>query len=252
MTHSFLLIGQSNAAGRGYPSEVAPLENLEKRIKVQRNGRWLPMYRPVNPDRATSGVCLAESFAKEYAIAHSDVEVGIIPCADGGTSLSQWMPGEALFENAVNNARLAMRTSVIKAILWHQGEGDCSPDDVLMYAEKFKTVMDTIRAELGCPDLPIIVGGLGDFLADYESVYICKNFTRVNSILENLGREYKNCAFASAKGLRSNPDNLHFSAEALLEFGVRYYEAFMPFDKAISDEGADIINDGARSAMEML
>ena len=33
-------------------------------------------------------------------------------------------------------------------------------------------------------------------------------------------------AFVRADGLKSNPDYLHFSAEALREFGVRYYEEF--------------------------
>lgn len=251
MMHSFLLIGQSNAAGRGYIAEATPLDTCDKRIKIQRNGRWLVIYRPVNPDRATSGICLAETFAKKYAEAHPDVEVGIIPCADGGTSLSQWMPGEALFENAVNNARLAMRTSHIKGILWHQGESDCAEENVLAYADKFKVIMNAIRASLGMPDLPVITGGLGDFLADYESVYICKNFTRVNEILEKLGKEYHNCAFASAKGLGANPDNLHFSAQALLEFGERYYEAFAPFDKVVTD-GENVTEDKPRSAIEML
>lgn len=252
MIHSFLLIGQSNAAGRGYIAAAEPIDTCEGRIKLQRNGRWLPAYRPMNPDRVTSGVCLAETFAKEYALAHPEVEVGIIPCADGGTSLSQWMPVEVLFENAINHARLAMRTSHIKGILWHQGESDCSPENVECYAEKFKVIMNAVRASLGMPDLPIIIGGLGDFLADYESVYICKNFTRVNDILENLGKEYHNCAFASAVGLGANPDNLHFSAAALLEFGKRYYEAFKPYDLESAEDGESVAADKPRSAIEML
>ena len=32
--------------------------------------------------------------------------------------------------------------------------------------------------------------------------------------------------YVSAQGLASNADNLHFSAAALREFGVRYYEVF--------------------------
>ena len=32
--------------------------------------------------------------------------------------------------------------------------------------------------------------------------------------------------FVSAKGLTANPDNLHFSAKSLYEFGDRYFDAF--------------------------
>ena len=253
MIHSFLLIGQSNAAGRGFSSDVDAIDNCDKRIKVLRNGRWWPAYRPINPDRVTSGVCLAESFAREYATAHPELEgVGIIPCADGGTCLNQWMPGEVLFDNAVNNSRLAMRTSVIKGILWHQGESDCSDEKCAAYEEKFKVIMNALREELGNTDVPIIVGGLGDFLADFDSENIQRNYKKVNEKLKRLGNEYRNCAFASAEGLGANPDNLHFSAKALLDFGERYYEAFKPYDKMVDGEGKDLSIDAPKSAIELL
>ena len=81
MIHSFLLIGQSNMAGRGYKTDVAPIEN--PKLKVLRNGRWSGLVVPVNPDRSTAGINLAESFADLYQKDHG-CEVGLIPCADGG------------------------------------------------------------------------------------------------------------------------------------------------------------------------
>jgi hypothetical protein len=98
MVHSFLLIGQSNMAGRGFIKEATPIDTSN--IKVLRNGRWQPMYRPINCDRGFAGVSLAESFAEKYAKEHG-CTVGLIGCADGGVSLNHWQPGEALFENAV-------------------------------------------------------------------------------------------------------------------------------------------------------
>ena len=103
MTHSILLIGQSNMGGRGFPHEVESIYN--ERLFVLRNGRWRAMYVPVNPDRRTSGTNLAESFADLYAREH-DVDVGIIPCADGGTNLDQWQVGGLLFDHACYQTRL--------------------------------------------------------------------------------------------------------------------------------------------------
>ena len=102
--YSVLLIGQSNASGRGNPADVAPIPN--DRLFVLRNGRWRPMYVPVNPDRDTAGVCLAESFVYR-CLQEYDIDVGIIPCADGGSSLEMWMPGELIYDNAVFQAKQA-------------------------------------------------------------------------------------------------------------------------------------------------
>ncbi len=108
MLHSFLLIGQSNMAGRGFVNEAAEVDL--SRIRLLRNGLWTGAFRPFSADRGFAGVSLAESFAERYAAEH-DTEVGIIACADGGTRLEQWMPGQPLYDNAVNNAKLAMRSS---------------------------------------------------------------------------------------------------------------------------------------------
>ena len=251
MIHSFLLIGQSNAAGRGFLNEAEPLDNRAGRLKVLRNGLWVKMFRPVNPDRVTSGVCFAEAFAKAYADIHPNVEVGIIPCADGGTTISQWQPGQNLFENAVHCARMAMRTSSLKGILWHQGEGDCTESLAPLYTERFFGMADALRKDLDRPDLPILVGGLGDFLSDHESESLRKYYPAINESLQAIGKEYPRCAFVSAEGLSGNPDNLHFSAKAQAELGLRYFDAWRPFDQR-DDEDVTAYVTTDRSAMEQL
>ena len=224
MMYSFLLVGQSNMAGRGFPSEVEKLPN--KDIYVLRNGRWWPMYVPVNPDRVTAGINLAESFVYEFLKEHPGDTVGIIPCADGGTSLDQWMPGKVLFDHAVMMTSLALRSSTLAGILWHQGESDCGDDRHPLYQEKCTHILEQLRREVGCPDVPLLLGGLGDFLPLCEKSTKFINYVYVNAHLQAMARSMKNCAFVSAEGLGANPDNLHFSAAALREFGLRYYEAY--------------------------
>lgn len=251
MIHSFLLIGQSNAAGRGKLDEAAPLDTCGGKLRVMRNGCWLKMFRPVNPDRSFSGTCLAETFAKAYHEAHPEVEVGIIPCADGGTALSQWQPGEILFDNAVNCAKLAMRTSHLVGVLWHQGEGDCREELYPLYDQRFRTMMDALRESLGLPELPVLVGGLGDFLADCTVSEHVKNYPHVNAALRRIAENDPNCAYVPADGLGANPDNLHFNAAALREFGLRYFEAY----QTLGVQNAclpQIHADTTRSALELL
>ncbi len=226
MIHSILIIGQSNMAGRGFVSEVAPIVN--DKLFVLRNGRWRAMYVPVNPDRVKSGINLVESFADSYAKDH-DVEVGIIPCADGGSCLDQWVPGSLLFDHAVFQAKLAMRTSTIAAVLWHQGESDCPASRYPFYEEKLKKILDAFRKELDLYDVPFLLGGLGDYLEFCPGDYY-KNYVHINESLKSLAEKESMMGFVSAKGLVSNPDFLHFSAAALREFGLRYYEEFLKLE----------------------
>ena len=68
---SFLLIGQSNMAGRGDFGEVDPIDN--RSCFMLRMGRWQPMSEPINVDRDIlnikfhSGISLGASFADEMA-----------------------------------------------------------------------------------------------------------------------------------------------------------------------------------------
>ena len=228
MIHSILIIGQSNMAGRGYVKEVEPISN--ERLKVLKNGRWQDMFVPVNPDRLFSGISLAESFADAYS-KEKNVDVGIIPCADGGTSLDQWQPGGLLFDHACYMAELASRTSTIAAILWHQGEADCLPDRYPFYEEKLTNIINEFRRRLNLYDVPFVMGGLGDFLSkcEYDAMKV-ENYGKVNDALKKVAENNEMTIFVSGEGLTSNPDNLHFSAKSLREFGIRYYNEFLKIE----------------------
>lgn len=222
MIHSFLLIGQSNMAGRGFLSEAHEIDGSN--IRVLRNGRWQPFFRPVQPDRAFAGVSLAESFAEKYASEHG-VTVGLIPCADGGTSLDQWKRGSLLFDNAVYCSRLALRTSNIAGVLWHQGESDSFGGKQHVYGEKLADIMQGLRRELSLEDVPFVLGGLGDYLINCRNGAF-KDYFTVNEALKSYAEKTPMTGYAEASGLLPNPDNLHFSAASLYEFGLRYYEVF--------------------------
>ena len=249
MIHSFLLIGQSNMAGRGFIGSVTPIRN--QNVLVLRNGRWQGMYVPVNCDRPFSGHSLAESFADRYAKEHSGVQVGLIPCADGGTSLDQWREGGLLYDHAVMQTRLALRTSNLVGVLWHQGESDCAPERYPLYEEKFNRLKAALRRDLQMDDLPFLVGGLGDFLPLRDPYY--NNAKFVNEALVRVSSADPYCGYVSADGIPANPDNLHFSAEGLYRFGERYYEEFLKLedkDRVFIEKPRE---DGAvRSEIELL
>ena len=104
---SFLMLGQSNMAGRGFINEVPPIYN--ERIQMLRNGRWQMMTEPINYDRPVSGISLAGSFAEAWCLKNKEDIIGLIPCAEGGSSLDEWAIDKELFRHAVNEAKLSTR-----------------------------------------------------------------------------------------------------------------------------------------------
>jgi hypothetical protein len=243
MTHSFLLIGQSNMAGRGFVGEVEPIDNND--VFVLRNGRWRKMYTPVNPDRETAGVCLAESFAYLFS-RHYNADVGIIPCADGGSHLDQWLPGEILFDHAVGQAKLAQRTTTIVGVLWHQGESDSLYDRYPHYEEKCTLIFEAMRKELDLgDDVPFLMGGLGDYLVNYFRKEHAACFGFVNQAIESMAEHNDWIGFVSAAGLEDKGDNLHFSARALREFGRRYFDRFVEMSPLIPAKDQAAFDDQA-------
>ena len=226
--HSFLLAGQSNMTGRG---DLTPDTALTAPgCLMLRMGRWQPMSEPVNVDRAVlegacprSGASLAASFAAHYA-AESGCQAGLIPCADGGTTIEQWQPGKVLFDHAVLQAKLAARTSTLKAILWHQGESDCLEQEQFdAYPELFLRTMRTFRDELG--DLPIVVGELGYPEHGFTGTP-AELLNAFNARLPALAAQLPRCAVVSAAQLPSRGDGLHFDTPSLRIFGLRYLEAY--------------------------
>lgn len=222
---SFLMIGQSNMAGRGDFCDVSPISN--KNCYMLRMGRWQLMSEPINPDRDIlhsrfhSGVCLAASFADEVS-KYTNKRVGLIPCADGGTKISQWQPGEILFDHAVMMAKLAMRTSEFGGIIWHQGESDCMDFDADRYREQFINTMTEMRKALGAEDKPLIIGEVSENITPEWKVG--DNPPRFNRLLHKLAREIPNCGIVSAKGLSLKADGIHFDSASLRELGRRYFE----------------------------
>ena len=227
--HSFLMIGQSNMAGRGDIGDVEPIKNPN--CYMLRMGRWQRMREPINTDRPIfsgkypSGVSLGASFADALERETGDA-IGLIPCADGGTSIDQWAKGEILYDHAVMMTQLAMRTSTLSGILWHQGESDYhSEESIATYNERLITTLTALRRDLNAEHLPLIMGELSTEVITPTN--IDQRPARMNAILREAAKEMPNCALVSVEGLPLRSDNLHFSAAGYRTMGLRYFEAYL-------------------------
>jgi len=224
MVKSFLMLGQSNMAGRGYIDQVTPIYN--ERIQMLRNGRWQMMTEPINYDRPVSGISLVGSFADEWCRQNQEDIIGLIPCAEGGSSLDEWAVDKVLFRHAITEAKFAMQNSELTGILWHQGESDGFNGNYKVYYKKLLLIIEALRRELNAPDIPLIIGGLGDFLGKEGFGKSCTEYNFINEELLKFAFEQDNCYFVTASGLTSNPDGIHIDAISQRKFGLRYCEAF--------------------------
>ena len=90
--HLFLLVGQSNMAGRGV---VTPADQKEdpRVLTLNKEGAWVPAVDPIHFDKTSAGVGLGRTFGITLAGATPGVTIGLIPCAVGGSPIDSWRPG---------------------------------------------------------------------------------------------------------------------------------------------------------------
>jgi len=91
--HLFLLVGQSNMAGRGTVTEADKIPHARV-LMLNKAGEWVPAVDPLHFDKpAAVGVGLGRSFADAVAAATPGATIGLIPCAVGGSPIDAWQPG---------------------------------------------------------------------------------------------------------------------------------------------------------------
>ncbi len=222
----YLLVGQSNMAGRG-TVEAVDLSINPRVLTLNKEGRWVVAVDPIHSDKPAAGVGLGKSFGIEMAKKNPDVVIGLIPCAVGGTSVSQWQKGAPpvgrwgkLYDNAIQRAKIAMHDGVLKGILWHQGESDASPAKTAEYQKKITALAANFRKDLNAPDVPFIAGMIG--------VWNPKENDRrqaFNDNLANLPKWITKSAVVSSDGLMHRGDGLHFCSAAQRTMGQRYAKA---------------------------
>ncbi|HEY3838417.1 MAG TPA: sialate O-acetylesterase [Bryobacteraceae bacterium] len=220
----FLLIGQSNMAGRG-AIEAQDREVIPQILMLNKDLAWVPAVDPLHFDKpAIAGVGLGRTFAKTLLKTNSTVTIGLIPAAFGGTSLDEWKPGDKLYADAIRRAKEAQKSGKLRGILWHQGEADAGAEEhVNTYRSRFANLVKHLREDLNAPDVPVVVGELGEFQKG--------KFTReMNEQLALIPFVVAHSAFASSAGLTDKGDSTHFNSPSARELGRRYALAFLSLD----------------------
>lgn len=229
--HLYLLIGQSNMAGRGV-LETPPPAAHPRVLKFSQEQTWVPGTDPLHFDKPIAGVGLGTSFAATLADADPNITIGLIPCAVGGTPLSRWEAGGDLYVQAVERTTAAIRDGTLKGILWHQGESDSGQQATAeSYAERLAGMVTSLRKQFGSPTLPFVAGELGQFLKSETRTGEPSHWKLVNEQILSLPKRLPHCAVAASANLGHKGDDVHFDTAALQEFGRRYAAALFELSK---------------------
>ncbi|MGB0582110.1 MAG: sialate O-acetylesterase [Limisphaerales bacterium] len=240
--HLFLLVGQSNMAGRGKVTEQdrKPHPGV---LTLTKDLKWRPATDPLHFDKPKIvGVGLGKSFGIEVAKTDPNITVGLIPCAVGGSPIDSWTEGAFYkptkshpWDDAMKRAKHALKNGELKGILWHQGESDSKEKLSETYEKKLHALIERFRTELGAQNAPFIAGQMGQFP---EKRPWNEHKKRVDRVHRELGAKVFRSAFVNSDGLKDK-DGVHFNAAGFREMGRRYAKAYFDLTPA---QGAVIDN----------
>ena len=237
----YLLIGQSNMAGRGTVEAQDTVINAQV-FALNKNNEWVPAQDPVHFDKTVAGVGLGRTFGIEMAKANPNAVIGLIPCAVGGSPIDAWKPGgfhdqtkTYPFDDMEKRLKIALKSGTLKGILWHQGESDSNPELGYEYKEKLEILIQQVRELGGDEKIPFVAGEIGRFKikSNKEEYHYLKPApaVAVTNATKEVVKADKNAAFVKSNGLHHRGDNTHFNSESYRILGKRYAKAMQKLQK---------------------
>ena len=226
----YLLIGQSNMAGRGRLLAQDTLSNIK--------GVWL-LNGEDKPEPARNPLNKYSTIGKEYSKQQMSPGCGfatkvykktgrkilLVHNARGGTRISWWLPESDYatpnyYSEAVRRTKKAMEYGTLRAILWHQGCGDTGKDALPHYMERLQRLVASLRADLNAPDVPFVAGELAQWRSQSA---------KYNEMIHSISEHIPNAYWVSSEGcdmLRDKKDP-HFGREGQLLLGERYADVIL-------------------------
>ena len=246
--HIYIAYGQSNMEGnatnfdKNVDGKEHPRVKMFATTSCSNLGRPTvgEMYPAVPPMfKCNAGLSPADWFGRHMADSLPDVTIGIIPVAQGGTSIRLFDPDD--YKNYLNSAeswlkngakaygddgnamgriievaKKAQEKGVIKGIIFHQGETDGGMGNWEQIVKKTYEYM-LKQLNLKAEETPFVAGEMVDGGS-------CAGF---NSRVHNLSKYIENFGVASSKGYGSKGDGLHFTVEGYRGMGQRYAQEML-------------------------
>ncbi|WP_285240054.1 sialate O-acetylesterase [Pseudarthrobacter sp. MEB009] len=240
--HVCLVVGQSNASGRGLPYGDGMDPEDPRIMEYGAKNRTLRLASvPLDMHDTATGISPATTFARNYLQTQpSNVGVLLVPAAHGGTGFTgaantlTWTPNAASSAEydlpalaiaqtleAIAAAKAAGYKVVVKLILWHQGENNASLSTA-GYAAAQDGLRTYLLAGLGTPNLPFVVGQMTP-----EGFAVTPSKLNVDKAHAATPGRVPYTGFAkSAPGGVNVGETVHFSRVGIEHLGKTYHAAY--------------------------
>lgn len=223
----FLVVttGQSNMLGV-YTDGALPIVphmymyNYDGNLRPAQDSMTDPKFGTISAFTSDSanGAGPGRFFAKCLLDYFPKTEVTLVPTGRGATSITEWQPGQPLYQALVSQTKAAEQKTGLKTnvLLYWQGEADDNPiENVQAWAGRFKSFVSAYRADIGNPDLPVIFVQIGDI----------NNSQRTQLREEMANVHISNCVMIKTDGVPQNAN--HYFVSGYEEMGRRFFDAYL-------------------------
>jgi sialate O-acetylesterase len=238
----WLLAGQSNM--QGYGDIATGLRRAPDVFALTMSGVWMPAEEPVHLlEESSDPAHTAETITPEQAavarrdallgagpgipfaaemVRRTGVPQGLIACAHGGSSLTQWdaalkkQGGRSLYGSMFKTWQSTGQP--VAGMLWYQGESDANETACELYTKRFVRFVRALRRDLKQTRLPVLTVQLSRIMGAGEgSIRPWNRIQEQQRLMPNL---LDRCGVVPAVDLPLS-DNIHLSGAAQRRLGLR-------------------------------
>lgn len=225
----FIMAGQSNMVGHGVLAQLPAFPRANRVFIYRYNEAWDVGAEPMsNHAGIVYSVFLDDenlascgmAFADHLASLQLGYEIGLVPCAKGGSGMDDWernLSTSTMYGAMIARAQAAAVAGDIAGLIWYQGEEDSkNSTDANAWAANFEQFVEDVRDDLDLPNLPIVHTQLGpdNELSGREYWSVVQAQQAAVDLDFN--------AMVTASDLTTLGDDLHLNTASLVTLGQRY------------------------------
>ncbi len=221
----YLMIGQSNMAGRGslVSDDLKPMDGvwlLNPEGNIEPASCPMNKYSSIRKGMNMQKMSPSANFGK---ILHQKTgrNILLVVNARGGSKIGEWKKGNEqthFYSEAVRRTQEAMKYGKLKGIIWHQGESDSEHPEG--YISQLIALVNHFRTDFHNPDLPFVAGEIAQWLQE------AKTF---NPIIQSVPAVIEHSDYVTSVGAEPLKDysDPHFNRSGSNLLGKRYAEKIL-------------------------